>query len=112
MTDKFNLHSICHNVSIFLFGSALYSNEPNDIDLLVIYNEKMVKIPQALNFRKNLRESIFDSFLISAHICLLSSDEIEHQCFIEQESAIEIYPKEPNKAFHRKVFSAALQSFR
>ncbi len=92
MTDKKTDNYLNQSLDIYLFGSAIYSITPNDIDLLVVYDAEKVSIQEALDFRKDLGLLIANIFNLPSHICLLSNKEKEYRIFITQERAVKIYP--------------------
>lgn len=94
-------------IRIYLFGSGLCTSNPNDIDLLIVYDAKNVSINEVLALRKELGNEISLKMRIPAHICLLSTNEMEYQVFVKQEKAAKIYPIMPNKSIHQTARSAA-----
>ncbi len=76
------------NLDFYLFGSLLYSNSPNDIDLIIVYNKEEISIQDILLLRKNLHCSFFHEFKITLDITLLTKQEEKSLNFIQTEKAI------------------------
>lgn len=69
---------------IFLFGSAMSSETPHDIDLLITY--AATEDPQAaVQFRKKLRSRLGKYVPLPLHIILLSESEEAQTQFISRE---------------------------
>ena len=64
----------------YLFGSAIYKKHPEDIDLILIYNDKY---RSELNHACGaIRKSVFNYFGCEAHLTILSiSETAEAQIF-------------------------------
>jgi len=76
------------NLDFYLFGSLLYSNSPNDIDLIIVYNKDEISIQEILSLRKHLYSSFFNELNITLDITLLSKQEEKSLNFIQTEKAI------------------------
>jgi hypothetical protein len=76
------------NLDFYLFGSLLYSNSPNDIDLIIVYNKDEISIQDILLLRKNLYCSFFYKFKTTLDIILLTKQEEKSLNFIQTEKAI------------------------
>ncbi|WP_342515556.1 hypothetical protein [Sutcliffiella sp. FSL R7-0096] len=76
------------NLDFYLFGSLLYSNSPNDIDLIIVYNKDEISIQDILLLRKNLYCTFFYEFNITLDITLLTKQEEKSLNFIQTERAI------------------------
>lgn len=76
------------NLDFYLFGSLLYSNSPNDIDLIIVYNKDEISIQDILLLRRNLYYSFFYEFKITLDITLLTKQEEKSLNFIQTEKAI------------------------
>lgn len=94
-------------IRIYIFGSGLYKTQPNDIDLLVVYDPKNISIQEVLVLRNELSKEVFLKFGVSAHICLLSTKEKEYLVFIAHEKAQKIFPTMPNNCIHQTARSVA-----
>ena len=70
---------------LFLFGSSLYSESPNDLDLLVVYEVSMPVI-EALEFRSKLIGKLRRHISLPIHVVLLSADEEREIGFISKEN--------------------------
>lgn len=83
-------------IQVYLFGSAKYSLLPNDVDILLVYNESLISIDRILQLRKTLSKKISLKTGKLVDICLLSTAEKEYQVFTKQEKAKKIYPTKTN----------------
>jgi predicted nucleotidyltransferase len=70
---------------LFIFGSALYSENPRDIDILVVYATTL-RPGDALYFRAKLIRKLKKYITIPIHIVLLSRDEEREVRFIKTEN--------------------------
>lgn len=73
--------------TIFLFGSILNSNTPNDIDMLITYENTVIDIEKALSFRKKMINHIQSIYNLPTDICLLSKQENQSSNFSVEEKA-------------------------
>ena len=64
---------------LFLFGSALYSENPRDIDILVVYTASLTP-GAALQFHTKLVRKLKKYFAVPIHVVLLSQSE---ECEVE-----------------------------
>ncbi|SKB01328.1 hypothetical protein SAMN04244570_2679 [Sporosarcina newyorkensis] len=78
------------NLDFYLFGSLLYTNSPNDIDLIIVYNKDKISIQDILLLRKHLYCSFFNEFKITLDITLLTKQEEKSLNFIQTEKAISL----------------------
>lgn len=63
-------------VKIYQFGSSLCSDEPNDLDILIIYRlSKFDKIYEVIYLKNNIKLKMEAIFLIPVDIILLSESE-------------------------------------
>ncbi len=72
-------------VSLFLFGSALRQSEPQDIDLLIVYDKTRVDIALARSMRIGLSHAVAADFGLAADVCLLTKEEASESDFIQAE---------------------------
>ncbi|WP_147949503.1 nucleotidyltransferase domain-containing protein [Paenibacillus sp. N3.4] len=77
-------------INIYVFGSSLENNEPNDLDILLIYDSDRVKIDEILNFRTYLYNKLSKLLMIPIDLSILSIQEENELNFIECESAKEL----------------------
>lgn len=62
---------------LYIFGSSVYSNNPNDLDLAIIYDKNFINIKQALEFRIKLINTISDLDLDIDTILLSKEEELQ-----------------------------------
>lgn len=75
--------------TLYIFGSALTSGNPNDLDVLVVYDPVACPPEDAYTLH---RETVFDlevSYRLPVHITLLTSSEESGTDFIKRTGAIE-----------------------
>ncbi|WP_308609480.1 nucleotidyltransferase domain-containing protein [uncultured Eubacterium sp.] len=72
------------NICVYLFGSARYKIEYNDIDLLVTY--KCLEYSSVIRLRQIMYDRLSYLFQKSIDIILLTDDEVRNTKFVEQES--------------------------
>ena len=71
---------IAHFSEVYLFGSSLHETNPNDIDLLLVYEE------EAIRFIEEQKRQIFDLLMlftgIECHFVTLSKKEMSQTGFL------------------------------
>jgi predicted nucleotidyltransferase len=72
---------------LYLFGSALKGQTPKDIDLLIIFDVSKISFEVAISLKNLLFEKLMVELNIPVDICLLSSDEVIGNPFIQDEGA-------------------------
>lgn len=77
ITKKLNLTQLTY-CNIYLFGSCVYSETFNDIDIAIVYEKGKVHLQDILNYRKTIKEIIYKEFGLSSDVLLLSTvEEVE-----------------------------------
>lgn len=71
------------NFDIYLFGSVLKSDVPNDIDLLIIY-DKQHNINEMLEFKRLLMKTFKDFDSRKLHITMATINEIYETNFLRK----------------------------
>ena len=74
----------------YIFGSALSSDFPNDIDVLVVYDPLACPPQDAYFFHRDAKFDLETSFNLPVHITLLMSSEESSTDFINRTGAIEL----------------------
>ncbi|XKO54122.1 hypothetical protein ACI2WT_15150 [Lysinibacillus fusiformis] len=83
-----------YNLKFFLFGSAKIKGLPNDLDILLIYDNQMIDLENLLNLKKELMKFLFYlSSNIEFDLTILSIEEEAEINFIKNEEAIFIIGK-------------------
>lgn len=72
-------------LKLYLFGSILYDPKPNDIDLLIQYNNS-TSSNDMLKFRNALKSY----YNLNLHITLLKDDELKETKFLSKIKYFEI----------------------
>lgn len=79
-------------IRVFLFGSAKYHKSPEDLDLLIIYNNKIFSLEEISKIKKELKQYFYGLNLgIAIDLLLLSFKEEKEVNFIRKELALKIY---------------------
>jgi hypothetical protein len=69
---------------VFLFGSACYRSHPSDIDILYIYDSKLVPPEDAYARFRPVSNEIARSVGINVHATVLSETEVKESRFLER----------------------------
>lgn len=75
--------------SRYLFGSAVYSDTPTDIDIAIIYDKKYVSIDEALTYRKEIVRKLSELNSMVIDTILLSIEEEEEMSFLSNSKHFE-----------------------
>ena len=67
---------------LYLFGSAVYSENPTDIDIAIIYEKGNVSINEAIKFKHELKSNLTKQTGFSVDIILLSREEEKEMEFL------------------------------
>lgn len=78
------------NTDIYVFGSVLRELNPNDLDILVIYDSKVYPKANIYNASKRLSEVLIETFKLDVDLTVLSYSENDKEDFIKEVSAIEL----------------------
>lgn len=76
-------------IRIYLFGSAKYKIFPNDLDILLTYNNKVLSLVEVSIIKQELK--IHLDMLIPTDLLVLSYEEERQINFIKNELAINLY---------------------
>ena len=77
-------------IEAFLFGSANYKKYPTDIDLLLIYDPRVIAIDKSIDLRRRLRAAIKKEIGLPVDILLLSKREAKETKFLSRVRAISL----------------------
>ena len=69
--------------SRYVFGSAVYSDTPSDIDVAIIYDKRYVDIRDAIEYRHALAEEMMRQTSMMIDTILLSLEEEMEMSFLE-----------------------------
>lgn len=71
------------HITRYVFGSAVYSDTPSDIDVAIIYDRQYVSVEDAIAYRRELVNEmrVLNSMMIDA--ILLSMEEEMEMAFLE-----------------------------
>jgi len=79
------------SIKYYLFGSSLTNDQPSDVDLLIVYDEKNISIMKVLNLRRKLQSSFMFEFNKKLDVILFSNTEDSCNNFRHREKADYIY---------------------
>lgn len=60
---------------IYLFGSALYSTDPSDVDIAIIYNKEFITTQAAIQYRHEVVNNLAKITTLKIDTILLSKEE-------------------------------------
>lgn len=78
-------------IKIYLFGSVTRSCTPQDIDIVVVYNNLSVNMDDILSYRKQLQKELSEESGLQVDICLFNEKEAQSNPFLVNEGAVLIY---------------------
>ena len=77
MMEESALKDVSSRVRIFQFGSSLFSENPNDIVVLLIYaNDKSLNISNIISIKHFLKEKLEIIYNLPVDIIMLSESEL------------------------------------
>lgn len=77
MMEESALKDVSSRVRIFQFGSSLISENPNDIDVLIIYaTDKSLNISNIISIKHFLKEKLEKIYNLPVDIITLSESEL------------------------------------
>ncbi|HPX75318.1 MAG: nucleotidyltransferase domain-containing protein [Bacteroidales bacterium] len=66
----------------YLFGSVLYSDNPTDLDIAIIYDKKFISIQEAIKYRHELIKKLSEVTQLQIDTILLSKEEEKETEFL------------------------------
>ena len=75
---------------VYVFGSYLNNANPDDIDILIIYNEAACSPRRAHKMVRAIILEVEKYFKLNVHLTLLSNKEIKHNDFIDLEGCVSL----------------------
>jgi len=88
MRIKLSIKPRAH-ISRYIFGSALYSETPSDIDVAIIYDKNYVKVEDAIAYRRELVDEMTQLNSMIIDTILLSLEEEMEMAFLENAKVLE-----------------------
>lgn len=85
-----NAKNLPDGVQVFLFGSACYREQPNDIDMLFVYDSHVIPARSAYAVLQPLMADIRDTADVPVRPVILSDNEARASHFIEDVEPIEL----------------------
>jgi predicted nucleotidyltransferase len=81
-----NIDNLENNrVNFYIFGSILQSDQPRDIDLLIVYDESTISPKDIIKLKHKLDKMIGQEIGKQADICMLSLVEVAQSKFLSEE---------------------------
>lgn len=75
---------------IYIFGSVLKSNQPNDLDIIVIYDSEVYPNANIYNECKNMNQILYETFKLPIDLTVLSYSENDSINFVKEVKGIEL----------------------
>lgn len=75
--------------SRYIFGSAVYSDCPKDIDVAIIYDKQYVTVEEAIAYRREIVEKMTELNSMMIDTILLSMEEEVEMAFLENAKYLE-----------------------
>lgn len=88
MKIRLNIKPRAH-ISRYVFGSALYSETPSDIDVAIIYDKNYVTVEDAIAYRRELVDEMTQLNSMMIDTILLSLEEEMEMAFLENAKVLE-----------------------
>jgi hypothetical protein len=76
---------------MWVFGSALTTSRPRDLDILIVYDRRSVSISSAIRIRRQIQALVLQKFAIAADVVLLSRREAATTKFSSRVRAVRIF---------------------
>lgn len=73
---------------VFVFGSALHTKRPKDLDLLIVYDSTLCPASHARQNAEHLAATIGQTVGLSPHVVVLSEKEDKNISFIRSEGCV------------------------
>lgn len=73
---------------VYIFGSALISPHPNDLDVLIVYDERYCSPETAFDMHKQMIDDLESVSNIPIHVTMLSKGENSKAMFHKQINAV------------------------
>lgn len=77
------------HITRYVFGSAVYSETPSDIDVAIIYDKRYVTVEEAITYRRKLVEEMMQLNSMVIDTILLSIEEEMEMAFLENAKVLE-----------------------
>lgn len=78
------------NYQRYVFGSAVYSETPADIDVAIVYDEKCIGVKDAVEYKRKFKEQLSAIFSLDIDIILLSRKEEGEMNFLSNAKHIQV----------------------
>ncbi|WP_278599773.1 nucleotidyltransferase domain-containing protein [Clostridium tertium] len=98
------LSEVPNSTEFYVFGSILSSPQPNDLDILVIYDSKVYPKANIYNACKSISEILYKTFNLQVDLTVLSCSENDRIDFIKEVKAIKLKYFLQNSFLNRKIY--------
>lgn len=88
MENQYMLTKVPSNTEIFVFGSILRVSNPNDFDIIIVYDSLVYPLATIYDSSKEIINCLEEEFKIKIHVTYLSYKEINQTTFLREVSAI------------------------
>lgn len=88
MENHHILSKVPKHTDIYVFGSILRTNNPNDLDIIIVYDSIVYPFATIYDSSKDLITSLHEKFNIRVHVTYLSYMELKQSTFINDVGAI------------------------
>lgn len=88
MKIKLNIKPRAH-ISRFVFGSAIYSETPSDLDIAIVYDKQHITVEEAIAYRRELVDEMEQLNSMMIDTILLSLEEEKEMAFLENAKVLE-----------------------
>lgn len=78
------------NYQRYVFGSAVYSDTPADIDIAIVYDEKHIGVKDAVEYKREFKKQLSTIFSLDIDIILLSQKEEEEMNFLSNAKHVQV----------------------
>ncbi len=76
------------HISRYVFGSAMYSDTPSDIDIAIIYDKNYITTEEAIEYRRELADKMMCLNSMTIDTILLSVEEELEMAFLDNAKVI------------------------
>lgn len=97
------LSQVPRYTEIYVFGSVLKSLQPNDLDILIIYDSKAYPKANIYNSCKSIREVLYEIINLPVDLTVLSYYENYSMNFVKEINAIKLEYFLQSKFFKERI---------
>ncbi|MBK8913241.1 MAG: hypothetical protein IPM64_01340 [Phycisphaerales bacterium] len=79
-----------NGIEPWMFGSALVSGDPGDIDLLLVYDSSIFSLERAIKTRRAIADLVAEATGLAADVLLLTQREVDQTGIVDRFRAVRI----------------------